>query len=396
MDIADLAQRIERSLEHDLLRGWWPSSIDLNGGFHQEYSRDWSLGADRTRFIVHQARHLWSAATLAEAWPHTGQDYVAIARHGLRYLLDVLRDPLTGSYPWMIAREPLAVAPDGGELRRTYGQAFALYGLSAAARVLKDAEALAAAQQLFGWLEEFAKDPVYAGYREMLDVYGEEIRPLEGRPPRKTHNTSLHLLEAFIELHRVWPDRRVRQRMDELAHLLSTEFIRPEGCSAEALSESLEPLGDSCSFGHDLEAVHLLIAWAELTDSPIPEAATTMTLFGARYGVDPENGGMHHVATVDGCVLDHRKVWWVQAECLLGLAEASRALGIPAWHHVIHLWEWIEHRQIDPLHPGWFGTLDAFGGVLDHGIKGQNWKAMYHETRALLGTARALRTLNPG
>lgn len=378
----ELATRIEQSLWIDLLEAWFPRCIDPNGGFHQSFDREWNLGSDRTRSLVFQSRAIWSCATVAEAYPEQQTRFTEYALHGTQLLLTRLRDPATGAYFWndQALDQPY----------RTYGLAFALFALSAVVRLTGDQPARRAAEQLFEWIDHRVRDAGLGGYIEATDHRGR----YHDDPATKSHNTTLHVFEALLEYERIDNGAIVKQRIQSLVDLLLGPYYREEGNSAERLDRSLNPVGNTCSFGHDLEVVHLLIEADRRGYSVEPQKVQALVDFAMRHGWDFAHGGVFAVADRNGTPVDRSKLWWVQAESLLGWAAfAGHCTGKPElWDRVAQQWQFIETKQIDRLHGGWYGTLSAEGIVADQGVKGHSWKSLYHETRALLGTARWLRS----
>lgn len=368
-------------MHRDLLEPFFRSTPEALG-FGEDRAEDWTPNGDSGRGVVFQSRVLWVASTVAEAYPDGREAYLGHARHALRVLLDHLLDPADGAFRWNVDSQG---RPQGSDVRRTYGQAFALFALSAAARVLGD-EPLAAAQRLFGWLDAQARDPEFGGWFEA-------IRP-DGTPydvnGLKSHNTSLHLMEAFLELRRVWNDPRVTQRLEEAVRLVGDTFIGSIGASAEALARDLSHARSTVSYGHDLEAAHLLVSAGEALGTAAPASVVGLGRVAVEHGWDREHGGFFATGEPDGRPRGMRKIWWVQAEALLGLA-ALAPYGSEFADLVEPCWEFIERRHIDPVHRGWYGTLSREGEPLDGRIKADPWKSLYHETRALMETARRLR-----
>ena len=102
-----------------------PRCIDPDGGFFH-YFRDDGTVYDRShRHLVSSTRFVFNYAMAARAFGNA--DYVDAARHGLKYLREVHRNPATGGYAWTIR--------DGKPEDRTnhaYGLAFVLLAYSCA------------------------------------------------------------------------------------------------------------------------------------------------------------------------------------------------------------------------------------------------------------------------
>ncbi len=118
------------------------------------------------------------------------------------------------------------------------------------------------------------------------------------------------------------------------------------------------------------------------------------------FGFDQEFGGFFANGTEGGRPLLRSKSWWTQAEALLGIASSLELPDAPRDEYldaVVATWAWIRDHQIDPEHRGWYEILRQDGAQPDpeehKDRKGHAWKAAYHETRALLETAKILRRI---
>ena len=326
---------------------------------------------------------VWVCATLAGERP----EYAEYARHGIRYLRDRLLDRRTGSFRWSTSED--------GE-RHAYGLAFAIYGLAAAARHLGDDEALELAKGAFTYLEAHHIDSIYGGYFEATDASG---RPLLEGPGRgdligtpygqKSQNTHLHLLEAYTELFRAWPDPLVRKRLIDLLLILTDPLLDTPGTLNLFTRRDWTPASDERSYGHDIKAAHLLLdADAALRQEqgkgPSLRIAVALADHTLAHGEDPD-GGFFNLGDANGPT-DRRKVWWVQAEALLGFAALWRATGDARYRDALaRTWAFVQAEQIDHKVGGWFEEAGRPGMP-----KGHAWKAAYHDGRALLLAARLL------
>jgi mannobiose 2-epimerase len=393
-------EEIESSLENALLAPWFPACVSPRGGFHQSFAADWTPEDDPHRFLVFQARMTWLAATVAEAsWPH-GKRFAEYARHGVRFLADAMADPESGAFAWHLGADGKPVGRHGAE-RHAYGLGFAIYGLAAAARALRSEEALEMAQGAFAYLERHHHDSEHRGYFEVTDPAGTPILDQDGTDGIgtpygwKSQNTHLHLLEAFTELYRVWPDGLVAERLNELLDLFLGPLYAPDGWLHVYAGRNWRPIPGNVSHGHDIEAAHLIVDAARILgrlDVQIVERVRGLADYALANGWHAA-GGFFYSGTPAGEVVDDTKRGWVQAEGLLGLATLYDLTSDPLFAHTRNAqWRWIRDHQIDPIHGGWHEAVAPDGTPVPPTAKGHAWKAAYHDGRALLFTARLLRS----
>ena len=266
-----LADELDAYLKTHVLAPRFPRCIDAeHGGFHTNYARDWSPLEDRTRFIVYQARVVWTAATVARLRPETRAEYVPYVRHGVRYLADVMWDRERGGFHTYVDLTGRAVPGGSPASRPVYGQAFAVYALAAAHAATGDAEPLDLARRAWRWIEDHYRDDLGPGYRSAVkrdgtafDVAKEEgigeRESIEGPAVHRTMNDHIHLLEAYAELLHAWPDPVLRTRTEELLAFVRDRLFVEPGCLYTALRPDGRPVPAPVSFGHDVETAFLMI-----------------------------------------------------------------------------------------------------------------------------------------
>ncbi len=72
-------------------------------------------------------------------------------------------------------------------------------------------------------------------------------------------NNQLHVLEAYTNLYRVWPDARVAERLRELVEIFLTRILDARtGHLNHFFDEQWNVRSDTYTFGHDIEAGWLL------------------------------------------------------------------------------------------------------------------------------------------
>ena len=243
-EVVQLRDQIRGQVTRELTEHWYPAAVDQeHGGFHQNMARDWSIGPDRDKFSVYQARLTWTAAAFALDNPERREEFSRYIRWGVECLDTMVRDVEGGGFHWMVGLDG-QISPDFGTEKHVYGTAFVLYAASKAYEATHDPRALRVARDAFAWLESKAHDPDNGGYFEALTREGAPIKtwdpakPLGERVDRvgvyygfKSMNAHIHLLEAVAEFSRVEPTAPVRDRLEELLGDRPRPGRRAPGCS---------------------------------------------------------------------------------------------------------------------------------------------------------------------
>jgi mannobiose 2-epimerase len=407
-----IAGEAEASLRRDVLDKWFPAAVDREaGGFYENFGEDWSRGAGGEKSIVYQSRLTWLSAQAAVRVPEKSAEYLAITRHGVAALAEKLWDKEKGGFYWAVtdAGRP---ARDRGDEKHAYGIAFGIYAAASSHAVTKDAAALDLAKRAFAWLDEHAHDNRNGGYYEALGRDGAPIlkAPAANRPAdaigtrygRKSMNTHIHLLEALVALHAVWPDPAVRARLSEVHDLIVTKIYAEPGIQHLYCEADWRPVPGPDSFGHDIETAFLLAesahALGKADDAATWRAGRRLVDHALDVGFDHERGGFYYEGTVDGHELQKQKVWWVEAEGLNALLMMHERFGRETpryWEAFVKTWGFVSRHQIDAKHGGWYNTVSA-EGTPTRRPKSDRWTEGYHQGRALLEVSARLRRLAEG
>ncbi len=224
-----IKQQMQYAAKQGLLDEYYPRNIDtVDGGYLSTFSFDFKPVGEQDKMIVTQARNVWSTAKAAMFYHDTS--YIAMSRHGFYFLRDKMWDKEYGGFYNLVTKD----GTPKSTIKEAYGNAFAIYGLSAYYECSHDTAALNLAKTAFMWLEKNSHDSVYKGYYQHLNRDGSHvIRTADIKSNAETgykdQNSSIHLLEALTELYKVWPDALVKERLEEMLVLIRDKIVTPKG-----------------------------------------------------------------------------------------------------------------------------------------------------------------------
>ncbi len=409
---ASIAAQMEKSVRTEMLNHWYPQAVDtLYGGFLSTFTYDFKPTGSQDKMIVTQARHTWTNARASERYPKVAH-YRSSARHGFQFLRNVMWDKTYGGFYTLVDRQGMVKGTDD---KTAYGNAFALYGLTAYYRASGDTAALNLAKRAFAWLEKNSHDPVDKGYFQHLHRNGTPIRRDSSVPSRsdlgyKDQNSSIHLLEALTDLYAVWPDPLLRTRLTEMLRLVRDTITTPKGNLVLFFQPDWTPVTfrdssrtvvlshrslDHVSFGHDVETAYLMLeashALGLKNDDKTATVAKRMVDHALRNGWDNTVGGFYDEGyyfpdTTGITIIRDTKNWWAQAEGLNTLLLMAIRYPNDPMHYEQHyekLWQYCQTYLIDHQYGDWYeGGLDK-EPQRRTAQKGHIWKAAYHTYRAL-------------
>lgn len=394
VELAALGSSAEKELRGNILPFWLKHARDRErGGFVGLVDQNMKVIKDAPRGSLLTSRILW---TFSAAY-RTYQDpeYLEMARWAFRDLMDNFRDREQGGLVWDITAD----GRPKESMKMVYGQVFGIYGLTEYFRATGEKSALDEAIALYRLIELHAHDDKHGGYFDAFDrQWRRQSRNFLGPAP-KTQNSHIHILEAFTNLLRVWPDAGLRARQRELIELILTRIIDPRTHHLVLfLKEDWTPVGEKISYGHDIELSWLLVEAAEqLGDTDLvtraKAAAREIAQATLTKGLDRDgsifNEGESHGPT------DLNKDWWPQAEATVGFLNAYQLSHDPKyWAATQQLWRFIGEKVVDRQQGDWWESLERDGTPRKRWrSKLSIWKCPYHNSRACLEIIERVRKL---
>lgn len=380
-------QRVERELRDNILKFWITHVVDReHGGFYGEISNDLVVRKNAARGALLTSRILWTYSAAYRRYHDAA--YLEMATWAYNDLVEHFWDKEHGGLFWTITA--------AGEPQRTekqiYGQVFGIYALSEFYRATDNRAALEHAIKIYRLIEEHAHDSTFGGYFEVCarDWQRDQSRMRSAMETRgsKSQNTHLHVLEAYTNLLRAWPDEGLKKSQSELIELMLTKILDQKTHHLVLfMGDDWSPRGDGISFGHDIEASWLLTEAADVMgDEALTKRVRATALEIARVtleqGIDTD-GSLLYEANAQG-VTDTNREWWPQAEAAVGFMNAYQLSGDERYRAAsLRLWDYIEAQLVDHENGEWFRARSK-SGVPSRQPKVSLWKCPYHNGRACM------------
>ena len=421
IDPLAIADEMELVLTKGMMDFWYPLCIDEEyGGFLSSFDKDWKPREQQAKFIVMQGRHTWAAAQMAKMYPDN-PIYLKASKHGCKFLIDVMWDKEYGGYYTLTNRQGELVEDEDFALTKTaYGNAFAIYGLSAYFEVSKDSAVLEQAIKSFKWLDEHSYDPEYGGYFQFISRDGTALKEGHKKTPPKDQNSSIHILEGLTALYEVWPDEQLKSRIDEMLVLIRDTITTEKGYMNLFFRQDWSPvyytdavykggknehLLDHISFGHDIETAFLLLEASHVlgrkNDKLTHLVSKRMCDHTIENGWDPISGATfesgYYFENQEGMtILESFTQWWAATESfhtMLIMSELYSDDPIDYYDKFTLSWDYCKNNLIDYEGGGWYRTGINENPREVEGDKGSIWKGNYHNARSLINCIHILRSI---
>jgi mannobiose 2-epimerase len=204
----------------------------------------------------------------------------------------------------------------------------------------------------------------------------------------KSQNTHIHILEAYTNLLRAWPDAGLKQAHRELMDVLLQKILDPKTHHLILfLGEDWKPKTRTISYGHDIEFSWLITEAAEVQGDEellktVKKAALEIAAVTLAEGVQ-KDGSLIYESDPNGKVNTDRE-WWPQAEAAVGFYNAYQISGDKRYRDEAQkVWGYIEENLVDHKNGEWFRARTSQGKVVPT-PKVSMWKCPYHNGRSCL------------
>ncbi len=384
-DLRLMASEMENELRVNILP-FWTKYVDRdNGGFFGFVANDGSVDRRSDKGIVAHSRFLWTYAAASRILRDAS--LLETAKSAYSFIVDALYDKRRKGFFWITDYQG---APRT-EKKVIYGQAFALYALAEYARSGGPPRALELAMETFDLLERVARDASRGGYFEAVepDWSAPIVSSLSeaDSPCAKSMNTNLHVMEALSSLYAASGEPRVREALGSLIEVHLRHILASGDHLGLYFDADWRRQDRTLSFGHDIEASWLITeaaghAWDGGLSERIRERVLAVAAATAR-ALDDNGGSLPNERGDDA--LDADRIWWVQAEAIVGMVNAWQLSEDPAYlRRARSVWEFVKRRIIDREHGEWLWGAHADGSPMEDRPKGGIWKASYHNGRACM------------
>jgi mannobiose 2-epimerase len=372
------------NLTKNILPYWSTRMIDTkNGGFYGRINADNQVFPDEDKGGILNARILWTYSSAYRILKDTA--YLRLATRSKDYIMAHFIDKeYGGAY-----RSVKSNGEPSDTRKQTYTQSFFIYGLAEYYRATGDKDALKTAMEIFELFEKYALDKKSDGYFEVFTHDWHRSQDLligeSTVNDEKTMNTHLHIMEAYTNLYRVWPDRRVADRLKDLVEIFLDKITDPKTSHLICfMDQNWNRTSKTDSYGHDIESSWLLVEAAGLLgDSALlarVKETSTKIANAATEGLQAD-GSLIYEKDLSTGRMNSERSWWVQAETIVGYLNAFEMTGNEKYLDIsINCWKYTKNHFVDNKTGGWFSSVSE-SGVVGRGDKGGFWVCPYHNGR---------------
>ncbi|WP_280189546.1 AGE family epimerase/isomerase [Delftia sp. PS-11] len=347
------------------LNFYHPRALDPRGGFAHRFANDGRLLDAGPRNLVSTCRFVVIEALAYRLFGRA--EYREAVRHGLDFLTQAHRNPLSGGYAWLLSCQDQGIeVVDGRNIG--YGLSFAVLAFAMALKA-GVSEAAPWLDELVVTMERRLYDPAHGLY---ADLAGADWQ-LDGY---RGQNANMHACEAMLCAFEATGRSWFLERADSLAQAVT---VRLAGQSARGEvwehyradwspdwqynrddhSDGYRPWGHLS--GHQTEWAKLLLMLDRHRRAPWHLQRAQALFDGAlQRGWDGARGGLFYSWGPDGVLYDDSKQQWVHAETLAAAAHLAAATGdarYGQWYE--QLWSYCWRHLVDHRHGAWLRVLDA-------------------------------------
>ncbi len=377
------AKVFKEHLEKNLIPFWNKLKDEEHGGFYGYVGSDGKPDIKSVKGVILNSRILWFYSTAYQLLKKP--ELLEMADHAYTFLTDYCFDSQYGGVYWSVNYDGTVC----DDTKHTYNQSFAIYALSAYYQASGKKGALNMAYVLYRVIEEKCKDEngYLEAFRRDFTPSSNEKLSENGVLAERTMNTLLHVLEAYSELYKADTFYAVGDSIRWILKLFQKKVYNPEKMICEVFFDSnYHSLIDLESYGHDIETAWLIDRGCSVLDDAaykkemlpvtngLEEAAYRNAFDKTQHGLNNER---------EGNKVDNRKIWWVQAESVVGFYNAYQKQ--PQKKEYLQaaeeIWEFIQSSVVDPDSGEWIEYVPADNKPDPKQALVHSWKCPYHNGR---------------
>ncbi len=385
-----LKAEVKDHLENGMIPFWQGMKDEVHGGFYGYLGFDLKLDKEAVKGCILNSRILWFFSNAYMLLRE--KSLFESARHAFLFLKEHCLDRKYGGVYWSLDYK----GEPEDTTKHTYNQAFAIYALSSYYDASGDEESLEIAHSLYNLVETKCKDEY--GY---LEAFSRNFEPVDndklsgnGVMAEKTMNTLLHVFEAYTELYRVAKEECVADNLRFMLDIIAGKVYNPERGRQEVFFDrTWNTRIDLYSYGHDIEAAWLVDRGLEILEDAVYTerfAPITKTITENIYNRAYIDHSL--VNEAENGVVDTTRVWWVQAEAVVGFLNGYEKT--PEQKKYLEaaedIWDYIKKYMIDKRNGSeWYSELDKDRNPAEKPIV-EPWKCPYHNGRMCFEVIRRL------
>ena len=385
--LIEYKSELDQELEN-ILNYWMKFTVDkVNGGFLGRIDHADKTYPDAPKGSVLNSRILWS---FSAAYSLTKRpEYLETAERAFNYLKNYFLDEEYGGLYWTVDCEGRPL----DQKKQIYALAFAVYGLSEFYKASGDESAKLSAITLYGYTVLYSYDDLHGGYIEAFSRNWKEIGDLrlsdKDANERKSMNTHLHLLEAFANLYKIWPDENLKEEIKLLINIFLDRIIARDTYHLSLFfDDEWKVKSQIISYGHDVEAAWLIgEAATSIQDKVLLKRVNDYSLSltnAAAEGLD-EDGGLWYEFEIESGKMIKQKHWWPQAEAMIGFFNAWQISEDEKYlDQSIRSWQFVQNYLLDKDYGEWKWGVNEDYSTMDTEDKVGIWKCPYHNSRACI------------
>lgn len=384
-------EEFKNHLINGIIPFWNSLRDDENGGYYGFV--DYNLNVDKKAIkgCILNSRILWF---YSNAYMVLGDETLKEqAKHAFSFMIDHCIDKENGGIFWSMTYD----GKPSDTMKHTYNQAFSIYALSSYYDISKDKRALDEAFSIYNIIETKCKDEI--GYLEAADIrfnqISNEALSENGVLADRTMNTLLHVFEAYTELYRVTKNEDVKEKLVSIINTFADKVYNDKLKRQEVFfNNNWESILDLHSYGHDIETAWLMDKGVEIIgDKEIEEKMTPISKSLTKKIYETAFDGHSLSNECENGKVDERRIWWVQAETVLGfmngyLRDTTKTDYMKAAEAQ---WKFIKEYVIDKRNGSeWYMEVRPDGTPYEGKPIVEPWKCPYHNGRMCIEVLRRM------